>query len=519
MQDKLGKADICLFLEGTYPYVSGGVSTWTHELIKTHNDKSFHLVACLPPGGDTTIKYEIPSNVKSISNIFLQELPEGVGKFNKKEMDAFFQKIEMPLLNLQTKPHLDELQKIFDILHSVGKPVGSKLLLNSEAVWRMLLRMYNTTLGNTCFLDFFWSWRALLGGLYSILLSPIPEANVYHSLCTGYAGLLLARAHMETGRPCIITEHGIYTNERRVEIASARWLDDQKAMDLNVNKKMTEKTLRDFWNDTFVGYSRMAYEAADVIITLFEGNQRLQLLDGASPDRMHVVANGIDIDKFIKIERKEGHPPTLALIGRVVPIKDIKTFIRACGLLQKSIPDLRAWIMGPTDEDIEYYKECAEIVDHLGLNNTVIFTGKVDITHYLGEVDVIALSSISESMPYVILEAGCIGIPTVATNVGACDEMIMGMKSEKPALGQGGAIAELANPKSIADEVLRLLTEKPYYESCSKAIKERVARYYNKSFQKEAYHQLYSTLVRLGQHQEQIERVHGRDWVRSTQAI
>ncbi len=354
MQDKLGVADICLFLEGTYPYVSGGVSTWVHELIKTHSDKSFHIVACLPPGGDTTIKYEVPSNVKSISNLFLQELPEGVGKFNKKEMADFFQKIEMPLLNLQNKPNLAELQKIFDILHSVGKPVGSKLLLNSEAVWRMLLRMYNTTLGNTCFLDFFWSWRALLGGLYSILLAPIPKAYAYHSLCTGYAGLLLARAHLETGRPCIITEHGIYTNERRVEIASARWLDDQKAMDLNVNKKITERSLRDFWNDTFVGYSRIAYEASDVIITLFEGNQRLQIADGANPDHMHVIANGIDVEKFSKITRTKDHPPTLALIGRVVPIKDIKTFIRACSLLQKSVPDLRVWIMGPTDEDIEF---------------------------------------------------------------------------------------------------------------------------------------------------------------------
>ena len=40
-------ADVCLLLEGTYPYVSGGVSTWVDDLIRAQPHLTFHCVALL----------------------------------------------------------------------------------------------------------------------------------------------------------------------------------------------------------------------------------------------------------------------------------------------------------------------------------------------------------------------------------------------------------------------------------------------------------------------------------------
>src|SRR5262249_38672532 len=148
-----------------------------------------------------------------------------------------------------------------------------KLLLDSPAAWETVLHMYRQTMPKTSFLDYFWSWRGLFGGLFSLLLADLPAAKTYHALCTGYAGLLLARASIETGRPCILTEHGIYTNERRIEIASAGWLDDPNRFSLAISHKAQDRTLKDFWIDTFSNYSRLCYEACDRIVTLFEGNQ------------------------------------------------------------------------------------------------------------------------------------------------------------------------------------------------------------------------------------------------------
>ena len=114
-----------------------------------------------------------------------------------------------------------------------------------------------------------------LASFYSIMLHPIPPARVYHAVSTGYAGLLAARAHLETQRPVLLTEHGIYTTERRIEIAMADWLYDVPTHEIRIEE--TESTLRDVWVNTFITYSRACYQACAKIITLYEGNQHLQI--------------------------------------------------------------------------------------------------------------------------------------------------------------------------------------------------------------------------------------------------
>ena len=77
------KADICLILEGTYPYVAGGVSTWTHELIRRQSHLTFHIVSILPPEGEVKQKFELPDNVVGLTNIRLQKLPISITKASK----------------------------------------------------------------------------------------------------------------------------------------------------------------------------------------------------------------------------------------------------------------------------------------------------------------------------------------------------------------------------------------------------------------------------------------------------
>jgi hypothetical protein len=37
------EADVCIILEGAYPFIAGGVSSWTHDLIRANSDLTFHL--------------------------------------------------------------------------------------------------------------------------------------------------------------------------------------------------------------------------------------------------------------------------------------------------------------------------------------------------------------------------------------------------------------------------------------------------------------------------------------------
>lgn len=481
-------ADVCLVLEGTYPFVAGGVSAWTHQLIQAHSDLSFHLVCLMPPGADQVRRYELPGNVVGMEVVTVQELAPG--RRHARGLAGFLGQLEEPLSLFDDARGDEGLESLLKALE--GQPVerlGAETLLNSRPAWQILLRRYEARYPDASFLDFFWSWRALMGGLFSVLLAPMPRAAVYHAVSTGYAGLFLARARQQTGRPALLTEHGIYTNERRIEIALADWLYEVPESGMSVEERPSQ--LREMWVNTFLSYSRCTYAAADEIITLFEGNQAFQLQDNAPEEKLRVIPNGVDPTRFAQLESRP-HPPTMALIGRVVPIKDIKTFLRAVAMVRDRIPDARALVMGPTDEDPEYFQECQDMVAYLGVGDAVTFTGGVRLEDYLPEVDVIVLTSISEGQPLVILEAGSAGIPTVATDVGACRDIIEGdgREAEDP-LPPGGVITPLSNPSATADGVANLLQDRARYQQCSQAIRERIRRHYDKRDLDAVYRQLY----------------------------
>ena len=56
-------ADVCLYVEGAYPYVRGGVSTWVQQILNELPDLTFHLVHIgAQPGG--VRQYVFPSNLR-----------------------------------------------------------------------------------------------------------------------------------------------------------------------------------------------------------------------------------------------------------------------------------------------------------------------------------------------------------------------------------------------------------------------------------------------------------------------
>ncbi len=489
------KVDICLLLEGSYPYVQGGVSSWVQDLIRMHPEFSFSVVAIVPREENQQPLYTFPKNLVSVTRCSLSDMPQGTTVLLPKKKKTL-QHIEQKIISMLTKAQALDLEQLLPLLKELNGSCGSYMLLDSPAAWELLVSTYHKLMPHSSFLDYFWSFRGMLESFYSILLTDIPLARIYHTCCTGYAGLLGARAHIETGRPLLLTEHGIYTNERRIELLTTDWLyNTAYARNYTVNRTILE--LRDLWIGVFTNYSRICYESCDRIVTLYKGNQPIQQADGASPDKMMIIPNGVEFERFSAVQHNRGkdHISTIAFIGRVVPIKDVKTFIRACNVLKAMMPKFRVYIMGPTEENVSYYEECCEMIDHLGLKDELTFTENVNIMDYLPEIDVIALTSISEAQPLVILEAGAAGIPTVATRVGACPEIVLGKKEESPHLGAGGAIVPLSNPMETAYALHKLLTDEDHYNRCSHAIRERVRLYYNKKDQQKTYHDLYMTLL------------------------
>ncbi len=490
-------ADVCLLLEGSYPYVSGGVSSWVQDLITTQPDLSFHILALVPNRAERTLKYDLPTNVTGVSHIYLQDLPRGIRA--KGRDTKVLEQLQGPLINLQ-KPDggFEDVAAIMGILHGHGGTLGQRLLLDSEAAWRLLLRMYQATMPQSSFLNYFWTWRSIMSGLFTSLTAPLPKARVYHTISTGYAGLVATRAKIETGRPTILTEHGIYTNERRIEITLAEWIEEAVDEGLVVDRQFRD--LRDVWIDAFESYAKACYDACDSVITLYTGNQEFQRRLGADPNKLRVIPNGVDYQKLAEDAAllsapSAPRPPTIALIGRVVSIKDIKTFIQACAGVHADVPDLEALVLGPMDEEPEYYDECVALTEHLGLTETVKFMGRVQLGEYLGRIDVMVLTSISEAQPLVILEAGAAGVPSVATDVGSCGELLFGQPDESPALGPGGAVTPVGAPVATAAEITKLLQDRTWWQQCSDAMRARVQEYYDKADIFGQYNALYCDLA------------------------
>ncbi|GAG52982.1 unnamed protein product, partial [marine sediment metagenome] len=109
-------SDVCLVLEGTYPYVRGGVSTWTHDLIKSMPEVTFSIISIMPTPADTRDElYEIPDNVQSIVNIFIRDyqFPPRIFKRTYPKLFDFF---ELFYRGIDEIPHEKLEHQILDLM-------------------------------------------------------------------------------------------------------------------------------------------------------------------------------------------------------------------------------------------------------------------------------------------------------------------------------------------------------------------------------------------------------------------
>ena len=486
-------ADVCIMVEGAYPYVPGGVSSWIDWLIRSQPDTTFSVVALLPRPASQKHRYRRPENVIGFQNVYLQDF--GARPIKRLAVPRETIALAQALNQLTTAGGMAALADVEGRLASVCRRMPLPVLFNSPVAWRLVEEMYAIEMPFASFLHYFWGWRALLGGLFATLDCPLPPARIYHTISTGYAGVLAARAALETGRPALLTEHGIYTNERRIELLMAEWVAD--TVDKGHALDDPRFDLRDMWVRAFEAYARTCYEACAEVVTLYQDNQRVQKVLGADPGKLRVIANGIDLARFSAITpAPESGIPVIALIGRVVPIKDVKTYIRAAKHLAARLPALKAYVIGPTDEDEVYAEECRQLVRDQGLEAIVEFTGAVDIVQYMSRIHVVVLTSLSESQPLVVLEAGASGIPFVATDVGSCREILEGRPDEQPPLGKGGIVTDVVDDKGIADAVYSLLRDPALRRRYGETLRSRVRATYTSAQAVEAYRDLYARHLR-----------------------
>ncbi len=495
---KASDADIALLLEGTFPYVSGGVSSWVNQMIRAYPDYRFAIVFLGSRRDDyTTFKYELPANVVHFEEHFLYDDITSTERPPPRQgnEEAFRLASQLHEKFVPGCPRHEALDAFKEVAHAMlpGGKLNLDDFLHSERSWEIICDRYRRFCTDPSFVDYFWTVRIMhtpLWMLANVAQNLIP-VRALHAVSTGYAGFLGALLHQTRGTPLILSEHGIYTKERKIDLFKSEWIRDNRNV---FQRDPTELSyFRQMWIRLFEWLGRFCYDSADPIIALYEANRLRQVADGALPERTFNIPNGISLARFSPLRdlRPATPPPVLCLIGRVVPIKDIKTFIRAMRRVVNYLPEAEGWIAGPEDEDKSYAEECHNLVRSLGLQEHVRFLGFQKVDDLMPKIGLTILSSISEALPLVILEGYAAGVPTISTDVGSCRQLIEGLTPEDQALGHSGAVVNIADPQSLADAALALLGNHEAWHAASQAGIARVERYYTDEMMFGHYRKVY----------------------------
>jgi len=396
------RISVCLLLEGTYPYITGGVSAWVHDLIKGIPEVDFILFT-ISPESNQEPRYELPDNVVGHKDIVITKSYTSGKEPKKKNI------ILKKLKKIHEVLFTGELPDLSGFFHQMPEEYFLYAdAVKSETGWEMITSANQEKNPLYPFSDYYWAWKSAHDMLFTIIGSSLPDADIYHAVSTGFAGMAGITGKFRKNRPFILTEHGLYHKEREMEIRKTKFIRGYQ---------------RDMWTKFYTNFSRFCYKYADLVISLFEENRKKQLEMNSPEEKTIVIPNGIDIPRY-EVQRKEKEGFHVGLVGRVVPIKDIKTFIATAKITLDSIPEALFYCIGPTDEDEMYYEDCQSLVSSLKISDNFIFTGRQDVREYYSFLDVLLLTSVREAQPLVILEAYIAGVPVVATRVGNIPEML-----------------------------------------------------------------------------------------------
>lgn len=464
---------ICIVAEGCYPYMVGGVSSWVHSMIRQFPDYKFIILAIVANRSFRgKFKYELPENVIEVYELYLDDC-DWTGDYGKryrriKLNNQEYEALKSLLLNQNVD--WETLVHLFN-----EKKFSLNDFLMGEDFFQAVLECYQIRYPEILFSDFLWTMRSMYLPLFHTLKMDLPKADLYHCVATGYAGVLGSMAKIKYGSKLLISEHGIYTREREEELIRAKWV---------------EGVYKNIWIEQFRKMSMLAYERADLVTSLYAHARELQIELGCPAEKTVVTPNGIDETRFVNLTRPDFMSPDQIHIGailRVTPIKDVKTMLRAFAYAKEKLPNLKLWIMGPTDEDEEYAKECFDMVELIGVDD-VEFTGRVNVADYMGGLDMTILTSISEGQPLTILESYAAHKPVIATDVGNCRGLIYG---EDDDFGAAGILTHIMNVAEIADAMVKLGKSRLLREKMGEAGYKRLMRKYRVEDMRKTYSDIY----------------------------
>jgi glycosyltransferase involved in cell wall biosynthesis len=197
--------------------------------------------------------------------------------------------------------------------------------------------------------------------------------------------------------------------------------------------------------------------------------------------------NGVDIeyfkDNFSSLEKLKFRDSlnigdkdfVLTYIGRVVKDKGVNELIEVFIELSQKYSYLKLLIVGDIEQNLNPIK--LKNLQLLKEHPSIIFKEfSDDIRSYFGVSDTLILPSYREGLPNILLEAGCFGLPIIATNINGCNEIVIQNKN--------GLLFENKNKVALKNKVELLISNPDFlYNLKSNARECIVDRFSQKVFQ------------------------------------
>lgn len=181
-------------------------------------------------------------------------------------------------------------------------------------------------------------------------------------------------------------------------------------------------------------------------------------------DRIEHLGNGIDVRRFdraaLPAERVDrlrtalGIPagaPVVGFVGRLVREKGLAELFDAVSRLRVRHPGLRLLVVGPADIDMADAIGPSAAVG-AGIEDVTVFAGyREDMPELYALMTVLALPSHREGLPRSPMEASAMGVPTVATAIRGCREVVRH--------DENGFLVPLRDPSALAAALDRILSD------------------------------------------------------------
>ena len=447
---------VLLATEGTYPFAKGGVSTWCHVLTQQLSEVDFKLLAVVANPYQKS-HYELSPNVLEVFKVPLWGTDDPVEYSWRSPFSQALkskQEVTPELIRAKFIPLFNSFLRTA-LLGEVEAEVYGRVLLNIHEYF--LQYDYHQTMNSalvwSSFKGLAWDYcqqeqdltkvtlaelTEAMRLLYRFLITihvPVPETDLTHSSAAAFCGLPCVIAKLQRGTPYLLTEHGINIREQY----------------LNLNQNILSLFVRKFLYCLMGAVVKLNFHFADLIAPVCEYNARWERWWGVPPEKIKVIYNGADPEKFHPTPPVKKARPQVMNMGLIFPLKGQLDLIQAAVTVRAKIPDVEFRFYGKASDEA-YFAKCQELVRQHNLEETINFAGFTsEPWRAYSEADVVAMSSISEGFPFAIIEAMLSGATIVSTDVGGVRE----------AIADTGLMVRAGRPEQMAEAILKLLLLSP----------------------------------------------------------